>query len=465
MHRNLEERIQALGNPARMLRTSQVGAHPFPGVPPEYTNWRDEQESWQKACVLFNQSYHMADLGIEGPDTLKLLSSLGVNSLKNFKVDQAKQFVCCNYDGYYIGDGILFYLDENKFNLVGRAPAQNWVRFHAQTGGYDVRVELDQRTALRPDKDRRKYYRFQLQGPKAMLTMEKALGKAPPDLKFFNMTTLNIAGKQVRALRHGMAGQPGFELFGPWEEGETIRQALIEAGRDFGLHLSGARTYSSNTLESGWIPSPLPAIYSGEKMKPYREWLPAGGFEAMAALGGSFASDNVEDYYMTPWDLGYGGFVKFDHDFVGRAALEAMADGRHRKKVTLALNTDDVIKVIRSHLERGPRGKFIEFPSSVYTQHPYDSVTVNGKHVGISTWSGYTANERKMLTLAMLDEEYAEPGTEVVLVWGDADTGVKKPSIEEHVLMNIRAIVSPVPYAEVPRKEYADVKGWRLETA
>ncbi len=104
-----------------------------------------------------------------------------------------------------------------------------------------------------------------------MKTIEKALGTTPPDLKFFNMTTVTIAGRTVRALRHGMAGQPGFEFFGPWEDGEAVRAALIEAGKEFGLRAVGGRAYSSNTLESGWIPSPLPAVYAGEGSKAYRE--------------------------------------------------------------------------------------------------------------------------------------------------------------------------------------------------
>ncbi len=88
--------------------------------------------------------------------------------------------------------------------------------------------------------------------------MEKVIGGAAPDIKFFHMDTFEIAGRRVRALRHGMVGQPGWELFGPWEDGEAVRAAIVEAGREFGLRQVGARAYSSNTLESGWIPSPLP---------------------------------------------------------------------------------------------------------------------------------------------------------------------------------------------------------------
>ena len=43
----------------------------------------------------------------------------------------------------------------------------------------------------------------------------------------------------------------------------------------------------------------------------------------------------------------------------------------------------------------------------------------NGKTIGISTWFGYSSNEGKMLTLAMLDNEHAQPGNEVTFVWGE----------------------------------------------
>ncbi len=350
-HKSLEDRLGSVESPVEMLRNSQAGPNVYPGVPAEFTNWRDEQMAWQQTCVLFNQSYHMADLAVEGPDALRLLSQLGINSFEGFPVDKAKHFVPCTPDGYVIGDVILFHLAENRFNLVGRAPALNWITYHAETGGLDVEVSLDQRTALRSD-GRRKVFRFQVQGPNAMHVIEKVLGGPAPELKFFSMTTVTIAGKAVRALRHGMAGQPGWELFGPWDDGEAVREAIVAAGEEFGLRQVGGRAYSSNTLESGWIPSPLPAVYSGESLKAYREWLPAAGYEGSASIGGSFTSPNIEDYYFTPWDLGYGSYVKFDHDFIGREALERMATGEHRQKVTLALDDDSVTETIGTMLRK-----------------------------------------------------------------------------------------------------------------
>jgi glycine cleavage system aminomethyltransferase T len=424
----------------------------YPKVPSEFSNWRDEQHAWRDTCCLFDQSHHMTDLTIKGPDGLKLLSALGVNSFATFAVNKAKQFGACNYDGYVIGDAILFYLDDDVFSLVGRPSAHNWVQYHGETGDYDVTFVRDERSAVNPTG--RRLYRYQIQGPEAMKVLEKVTGGPLPEIKFFNMGELTIAGHKVRALHHGMSGVPGLELFGPWAEGEEVTAALVEAGREFGLRQVGSRVYATNTLESGWIPCPLPAVFTGEAMKPYREWLPANGYEGTGSLGGSFYSDDISDYYTTPWDLGYGSIVKFDHDFVGREALERLAGSPKRKKVTLAWNGEDVTRAMGTMFQKEERAKYIDLPLSNYSTWPNDRVMSDGKMVGVSTFSGYSSNESSMLSLAIVDLDVSEPGTEVTFVWGEEGGGSAKPVVERHVQTEIRAIVSPAPYAEVVRASY-----------
>ena len=452
MHANLEEAIKKAGSPVKLLRDSQIGPYAFPVVRHEFTNWRDEQASWRDGCALFDQSHHMTDLYVEGPDALKVFSDLGVNSFKNFKVGQAKQFVACTPDGFVIGDAILFYLAENKFNLVGRPPAANWVQYHLETGGYKATSVRDVRSA--EGEGKRIVYRFQVQGPNALKVMEKAMGSTPPDIRFFNMSVIKIAGHDVHALRHGMVGQPGWELFGPWEERDAVRNAIVEAGQGLGIRQVGARTYPTSCLESGWIPSPLPAIYTGDKLKAYRQWLNGKTYECTASLGGSFYSDNIEDYYLTPYDLGYGPFVKFDHEFVGKAALEKMAADQKRKKVTLVWNGDDVAKAMGTLFHEGDIAKYIDLPLANYATLPYDRVMKNGKMVGVSTYTGYTYNERAMVSLAMVDIAQSEPGTQVTLVWGEEGRGSTKPTVERHKQAEIRATVAPAPIAQVAREAY-----------
>jgi vanillate/3-O-methylgallate O-demethylase len=452
-YRNLDEMLQTVGSSVKLLRNSQIGPYAFPVVRPEFSNWRDEQRAWKETCALFDQSHHMTDLYVEGPEALKLFSDLGVNSFKNFKVNQAKQFVACNHDGYVIGDAILFYLDENRFNLVGRPPAHNWVQYNLETRGYKASAERDERSAV--NQGRRKTFRYQIQGPHALRVMEKVLGKPAPDIRFFNMDVVTIAGRDVRALRHGMVGQPGWELFGPWEHGEEVRNAIVEAGQEYGIRQVGSRAYPTTCLESGWIPSPLPAIYVGEKMKGYRQWLSTKSYEAMASLGGSFSSEDITDYYLTPYDLGYGPFVKFDHDFVGRQALEETVNNQKRKKVTLVWNGEDIARVFGSLFAGGEDiAKYIDLPLANYSTLPYDKVLKNGKIVGVSTYTGYTYNERAMVSLAVVDNLHSEVGAEVTLVWGEEGRGSSKPTVERHVQASIRATVAAVPYAQVARTAY-----------
>ena len=460
--RSLEDLLKSVGNPVDMLRNSKVGAYVYPVVAPEFSNWRDEQRAWRESAVLFDQSHHMVDLYVKGPDALKLLSDLAINSFANFGVNKAKQFIPVSYDGYVIGDGILFHLAQNELVFVGRAPSANWIMFHAETGNYKVDIIKDDRSPSRPmgKPVKRISYRYQIQGPNAWDLIEKLNGGPVEKIKFFNMGTVKIGGREVRALRHGMAGAPGLEIWGPYEEGDEIRNAIVEAGKDFGLYQVGSRAYATNTLESGWIPSPLPAVYTGEKMKPYREWLKEDSYEATGgSLGGSFVSKNIEDYYVNPYEIGYGPFVKFDHDFIGREALEKMEKQPQRKKVTFAWNGEDVSKVFASMFVPGQEHyKYIDLPLSNYTSSSFDRIEKNGKIVGASMFAGYSYNERSMLSLGIVDPD-VNIGDEVTLVWGEENGGTEKTTVERHKQIEIRAVVSPVPYAAVVREGYEG--GWR----
>jgi vanillate/3-O-methylgallate O-demethylase len=458
---NLQELLDDTGNTVELLRNSQIGAYVYPVVPYEFSNWRREQRAWRETAVLFDQSHHMVNFFIRGPEARKLLSETGINNVDDFPVDRAKQFVPTSPSGHVIGDGILFHLDDEEYVWVGRAPVANWLAYRAESG-YDVEIEKDDRSPSAPygKAVTRKYWRFQIQGPNAWQVIEKVNGGPVDQLKFFHMATMNVGGREVRTLRHGMAGEPGLELFGPYETYDEARETILEAGREFGLEPCGARAYASNTLESGWIPSPLPAIYTGEELRGYREWLPAQGYEATNALAGSFVSDDIEDYYLNPWELGYGQFVKFDHDFIGRDSLEQIEPEQQRKKVTLAWDGDDVAKIFASLLDTDEDPyQFLDVPISNYGASNFDSVLDGGGDlVGLSLFTGYSYNERRVLSLATVDPE-VELGDEVRVVWGEPDGGTRKKTVEPHRQLEVSAVVSPVPYSEHARTTYAE--GWR----
>ena len=126
--------------------------------------------------MLFDQSHHMVDLFMRGPDAIKLISDTAINSVANFPVNRAKQFVPTTPAGHVIGDGILFHLDEEEYVYVGRAPASNWLAVPAPRPA--ATTSSSRRTTAPPcarcgKPVTRAYWRFQIQGPNAWQVIEK----------------------------------------------------------------------------------------------------------------------------------------------------------------------------------------------------------------------------------------------------------------------------------------------------
>lgn len=445
---SLQEALDRSSGPVELLRNAAVPAVPFTGVP-VYSNWQSEQRAWRESVALLDLSHHMNDLFISGPDAMRLLSDFGVNTFEGFVVDRAKHFVAVNHDGYSIGDNILFYLADQQFDLVGQPFAIDWIAFNAEHGGYDVDIERDPTTVFRGGLPPR-LFRYELQGPLALPLVEALVGGPVPAIKFFSMGHMTIAGIGVRALRHGMAGQLGFEFFGPWEDGAAVLDAILDAGEGFDLRRVGAKAYSTANLESGWMPALVPGIFTGEAMAPYREWLP---LSSVGSIGGSFASDDITDYYVTPFDLGYRKIVSYDHDFVGRDRLKELADEVRRERVTLVWDSGHVERALGTIVHDELTSKYIEVPKARYATHQYDMVMANGGLAGFSTDCGFLANERSFVSLATIDAELSEPGTEVSVVWGEEPNSAK-PLVEPHRQVEIPATVAPAPLPLFARTGY-----------
>ena len=192
----------------------------------------------------------------------------------------------------------------------------------------------------------------------------------------------------------------------------------------------------------------------------YRDWLAVDAYESIGAIGGSFVSNNIEDYYVNPFELGYDFYIGWKKDdFVGKAALEKMKGQTNRKKVTFEWNAEDVVDVIASAFRPGEdHYKWIDFPQPNYASTSADMVLRDGKMVGMSMFNGYSYNERCLLSLGIVDAD-VEVGDVLTLVWGEPDGGTKKTSTERHKQAEIRVRVSPTPYAREARENYAD--SWR----
>lgn len=435
---SLQDGIDRAGSPMKLLWKPDPPVQTVPVVAPEFAGWASEQHAYRDGVILYDLCHHMNDLFIDGPDALRLLKSVSANDYETFAIGQAKQFVPVTRNGDIVTDGILMRTAENSFILSGVPASQTWVRYHGERGGHDVSFRAD------PDSHNRKdgppaMFRYQVQGPKAMEVIERALGAPPPKVKFFHSEEVTIAGRTLRAFRHGMAGQPGFELLGRWEDNDAVKQALLDAGEPSGLVQVGGLAYYTNGIESGWIPTPTPGIYDDPELEDYRRFVSLFSYEGQKPIHGSFYSDDIADYYVSPYELGYGRSIAFNHDFIGRAALERAKDSHRRTRVTFEFDPDDVRRVL------GEPGYLLRYPR--------DRVEVDGELVGLAMYTAHFPAHGTLLSLGLIDKAHAAPGTEVEIAWGE-HPGAGAPADAHREFPRLRAKVQPSPYDQVARTSY-----------
>ncbi len=399
---------------------------------PEYTDWMDESTSWKETCYIGDWSF-LWQRWFRGPDALKLFSDISVNGFSNFEIGQSKHVIHCNTNGKVIHEGILSRFGDEEFLLFGRGCF--WADYKLRHGTYNATSEADD------------WFVYQVSGPKSLVVMETLLGESLRDVGFMRFRPIAIAGHDVFALRQGMAGEVGFEIQGPRHLGPAIYDAVFEAGRAFGMRRMGARVASINHLEACFptiVMDYLPAIYDADMedyLAEFESAMPA--FAKTAKVGGSFDGTGPADYYRSPVELGWAKSIRFDHDFLGRAALEAeMADPRRTIR-TLVWDPQDVADVQASLFRKDGRPyPFMDMPRDQRSLLSADKVLRDGAVVGVSTSRGYSYTFREMLSLCVIDVDHAAIGTELSVVWG-APGGPQK---------TIRARVAPAPYKQDNRR-------------
>lgn len=398
---------------------------------PEYTDWMDESMSWKETCYIGDWSF-LWERRFRGPDVLRLFSDISVNSFANFAVGQSKHVIHCNNDGKVIHEGILSRLDHDEFMLFGRGTF--WADYKLRHGRYNASSETDD------------WFNFQVSGPRSIHVIEKACGHSLRDIKFMHFGKVSIRGHEVIALRQGMAGELGYELQGPSRYAQDIYDAILEAGREFGIRRLGGRAVFINHLEACFptiITDYLPAIFGSdmeEYLAEFKAAMPA--YASTFNIAGSFESDDVSAWYRSPVELGWTKNIKFDHDFIGRKALEQEVANPRRTMRTLVWNADDVIDVYASLFRGGQPYDYMEMPRDQRGFMWADKVIKDGRLVGVATSRGYSFYFRQMLSLCVINVEQSAPGTQVTVIWGQPGRPQKE----------IRATVAPAPYKQDRRR-------------
>jgi glycine cleavage system aminomethyltransferase T len=403
-------------------------------IPWEFEGWKPESLSWKTGCYihagLSNYQVHF-----EGPGALDFWESVCVNSFAKFPIGSMKHAVMCTEAGLIASHAILQRNGEQEFRLF--AAGFPWAEHMAAISRFDVQVRHV------PS------YLHQVAGPTSLDTLERATGESLRDIGFLQFRSATIAGFAVEIGRIGMSGNLAFEVRGPIEEGACVYDAIFRAGVDLGIQRLGWRTYFVNHIEGGFPQAGWTFFTAGIEDPAFRDRMSSRTRSAIK-ITGSVDPVDMRSRFRSPLEVGWGRTVRFDHSFVGRAALEAEAANPRRTVVTLRWNAEDVLDIHASHLRPGEEYKAIDMPTTPSWQHGFfahaDHVLLDGRTVGISSGTIYSYYFREVLSMATIDLDCAGIGTEVIVQWGEHGRRIK----------DVRATVERFPYLAEGRNDQVD---------
>lgn len=395
----------------------------------EFNGWKKESLSWKNSCYIHGGLSGPAQFLYEGPDAEQFLSSICVNGFSDFTVGMAKHAIMCTDAGYIAGHGVLQRLAEDRFRLFVAGP---WSRYQHSKTNLNVRETVEDN------------YLFQIAGPTSLKTLEKVAGESLDDIKWLRYRQIQIAGRSVQIMRMGMAGTLAYELHGPVEDGHAVYQAVYDAGLEFGIERLGWLTYPVNHIEAGFPQQSWTFIVAAfadpgfleyiERTKPLRFAYPA--------FSGSWDPKDISARFRNPFELGWGRTVRFDHEFVGKSALEKESQDPKRTIVTLEWDAEDVTDIYASLFRHGEEYKYLELPVMPNYRSVLghtDIVRKGNRIVGVSSGIAYSYYYRQVISHSVIDRSEAVVGNHVTIDWGDFGARIKI----------VRAKIARYPYLEL----------------
>ncbi|WP_426781035.1 hypothetical protein [Pseudomonas syringae] len=409
--------------------------------PWEFNGWKRESLSWKAGCYLHAGLNPASPYRLQGPGALSLLRDACINSFEKFSIGCSKHAVMCNEHGNVMADGVVIRTAMDDFTSFFLNP---YIDYLVASGRYDVTAEnLTGKTFL-----------FQVAGPKSLKVLEAATGESLRDIEFFwhRLSAIKVEdlSAPVRILRVGVARTLAYEVHGDIEHAHDVYRALLSAGEKFGIERLGMQVYGMNHTEGGFAQSFIHFLPAWSQDSAFMKFLDGSADEFMSNLPGS-AGTNLEKRYANPIELGWGHMIRFDHDFVGRAALERIMNEPHREIVTLEWDPDDILEIYASQFVHGGDAEFMEFAANpIWTAHNSvvfsDDVFSGNSLVGISSGRVFSHYYRKMLSLALVEPQWSQVGETVEVLWGSPGTRQKR----------IKAIVARYPYLDLPKNSEID---------
>ncbi len=398
----------------------------------EGEGWKEESVSWKESCYIHSGLTGTALL-LTGPEATDFLSASSINDVYNWKPGTMKHLVMLNDDGYIANHTLVAKDNDTTYRIMACPP---WPMYANSKLKKNVNIQFIP------------FFVHQISGPTAKAVIEKVSGDDISDVRFLDFRPIRIPGidADLEVARIGMSGTIAYEIRGDKQYSAAAYDAIFQAGREFGMKRLGFRTYCVNHAEGGFPQGGCSFMYAFDE--GYWQML---GVDTTAlptdGLIGSYPPERVDLRYRTPYDVGWDWMIKYDHDFIGREALEKIAANPPRTIVTLEWNPEDVMDVWASMF--GPREKeykLFELPclEPQMAGGLADRVTKDGKEVGVSSFATYSYYYRSFISHCTIDRDLAEEGTEVILHWGDYGKNIKE----------IRAKVAKYPYSTMKENQH-----------
>jgi aminomethyltransferase len=341
---------------------------------------------------------------VSGPDAPALVDRVITRDASKLAVGQVWYTPWCDEHGKVIDDGTVHRVAENEYFWTAADPQLRWLTLNAR--GLDVQLDdvTEQVAALA------------LQGPLARAVLEEATEEPFGELRYFRRrpSVLRMGRKrlEIEVSRTGYTGDLGYELWIPAERAAEGWDALMVAGRAYGVRPAGMLALDVVRLEAGLVL--LEVDYTS----------------ARHAL-------NPEQNY-SPYELAMGRLVDLDGgDFVGRLALqqEQAQGGPARRLVGVQL---EWAGIEQSFSRQG-------LPPAISASIDRSAIPVfaprGDRQIGKITSHGWSPILKQAIGLASVPPVYEPPGTPLQVEW----------TVEGH-RGRVNATVVPLPFLDLPRK-------------
>lgn len=425
-------------------------------IPYEYTGWKDECNSWHETAYIGTAiSDTIFPYDIVGKGAKEFMKKYFANNFEKVTWGKSKHGMMLNPNGNIAGDGVVLPISEEKYITTSCWPYIQYCLDKEHEAGRMLDVE----GIYNPES----FIMYQIAGPRSLEIVERATGEDLHDLEYLAFRNSTIAGCPVRVLRLGMAGTLSYEVhIDSYEYCEPVYNALIEAGEKYGARRLGYHAYMMNHTENGFAQSYYHFMYDYDGLEDFADWCVTSGNDwFLGCLEPARMMGSEQDPACTkvsPYDIDWGYLINFrDHEFVGKKAALARKQSRKRF-VTLEWNADDIADIVRSQFD-GSEQPYQDITDNVndylyfdayagYTPIAIDQVfSLDGDRIGSSRGRSRIEHYHTMISVADLEPEFAEEGTEVKVVWGRPDGPQKE----------VRAKVCQFPYLKLPLNASFDV--------